>query len=75
MILRMRSVPALDATALHNMQKFYDRCKKSNITLILSHVVEQPYRAMEKAGFVDLVGKDNFCKNIDEALERAESLK
>ncbi len=74
-ILRMRSVPALDATALHNMQKFYDRCKKSNITLILSHVVEQPYRAMEKAGFVDLVGKDNFCKNIDEALERAESLK
>ena len=57
------------------MQKFYDRCKKSNITLILSHVVEQPYRAMEKAGFVDLVGKDNFCKNIDEALERAESLK
>ena len=74
-ILRMRSVPALDATALHNMQKFYERCKKNNITLILSHVVEQPYHAMEKAGFVDLVGKENFCKNIDEALVRAESLK
>lgn len=74
-ILRMRSVPALDATALHNMQKFYERCKKNNITLILSHVVEQPYHAMEKAGFVELVGKENFCKNIDAALERAESLK
>ena len=73
--LRMRSVPALDATALHNMQKFYERCKKNNITLILSHVVEQPYHAMEKAGFVELVGKENFCKNIDAALERAESLK
>lgn len=74
-ILRMRSVPALDATALHNMQKFYENCKKSNITLILSHVVDQPYHAMEKAGFVELVGKENFCKNIDAALERAESLK
>ena len=73
--LRMRSVPALDATALHNMQKFYERCKKNNITLILSHVVEQPYHAMEKSGFVELVGKENFCKNIDAALERAESLK
>ena len=47
----MRSVAALDATAMHFMEQFYEKCQKKNITLILSHVNEQPMRSMQKAGF------------------------
>ena len=42
--------------------------------LILSHVNEQPMRVMQKSGFYDKVGKDNFCKNIYVAIDRAENL-
>lgn len=48
--------------------------KKNGVTLILSHVNEQPMRAMEKAGFVDLVGRENFCRNIEEALDHADKV-
>ena len=74
-ILRMRSVPAMDVTALNSLEKFYAKCQKSNITLLLSHVEEQPYNMMKHAGFVDMVGEENFCAHIDDALSRAESLK
>lgn len=74
LILRMRSVPSLDITAMNAMITLYEKCKKDNITLILSHVNDQPMRAMQKAGFVKMVGQDNFCKNIYAAIERAESL-
>ena len=61
-------------------QKFYGMkgigclIKKKNITLVLSHVNEQPIRVMEKAGFVEKVGRENFCAHIDDALKRAEAL-
>ena len=74
-ILRMRSVPAMDVTALNSLEKFYAKCQKNNITLLLSHVEEQPYNMMKHAGFVDMVGEDNFCAHIDDALSKAESLK
>ncbi len=74
LVIRMRGVPAIDATAMQAMEKLYERCRKENITLVLSHVNEQPMRTMKKAGFVDKVGKDNFCENIDKALERAEKI-
>lgn len=73
-IIRMRSVPAIDATALHSLIQMYERCKKEHITLIFSHVNEQPMHVMEKAGFDKEVGLDNICDNIDDALIRAESL-
>lgn len=73
-ILRMRAVPTIDITALQSMEKFHDRCKKQHITLIFSHLNPYPYSVMEKAGFVDVVGKEYFCANIDEALKKAESL-
>lgn len=75
LILRMRSVSALDATAMHFMEQFYEKCQKKNITLILSHVNEQPLRTMKKAGFDKLVGEENFCAHIDDALKRAEESK
>lgn len=74
-ILRMRNVPSLDATAMRSLYEIYNTCKSSGITLILSHTNEQPLSVMKKAGFYDELGEKNFLPNIDEALEYAEKLK
>lgn len=73
-IIRMRGVPAVDVTALHSLEGLYDTCRKKNIQLLFSHVQEQPYQAMEKAGFTNLIGTDNFRENIDDALAYAQTL-
>lgn len=73
-IIRMRGVPAMDVTALRSLKMISATCKKRGITLLLSHVQEQPKAMMKKAGFASEVGEENFCSNIDEALSRAESL-
>lgn len=73
-ILRMRGVPALDATALNCLDEIYSKMKKKNVTLILSHVNEQPLSVMQKAGFDVKVGFENICPHIDDALRRAEEL-
>lgn len=73
-ILRMRGVPALDATALNSLDEIYTKMKKNNVTLILSHVNEQPMSVLRKSGFDEKVGLENICPNIDSALERAEML-
>jgi len=70
-IFRMRGVPALDASAMHAMEQLYNRCKEANIQMVFSHVNEQPLKTMEKCGFVDKVGRENFCAHIDEAIEWA----
>lgn len=75
LIIRMRGVPALDITALRSLEDLYENCKKNNVVLIFSHVNEQPYHTMEKAGFIEKVGKDNFCANIDASLARAKDIK
>lgn len=72
LVLRMRSVSAIDATAMHNLEQMLAECQKKKIQLILSHVNEQPMHVMEKAGFVEKVGRENFCSHIDDALKRAE---
>lgn len=74
LVLRMRSVNAIDATAMRNLDKIRHACKKKGMTLILSHVNEQPMNVMKKSGFYDKVGAENFCPHIDDALKRAESL-
>ena len=73
-ILRMRSVNAIDATAMHSLEQLMEKCEKKNIKLILSHVNGQPMRIMEKAGFVEKIGKEYFCEHIDDALVKAEEL-
>ena len=74
LILRMRSMNALDASALNSIETLYNECKKKKITLILSHVNEQPMHVMKKSGFYDKVRQENFCEHIDDALLRAEAL-
>lgn len=74
LILRMRGVPALDSTAMNSLASLYEKCQKKKITLILSHVNDQPMRVIRKAGFDTLIGKENFSPNIDVAIEKAEKI-
>ena len=74
LILRMRSVPALDSTAMNALQNLVKICESKGITLVFSHVNEQPMRVMQKAGFVELVGEENFQASISDALKRAEEV-
>ncbi len=73
-ILRMRSVPAMDTTVMHTLEGILDTCVKNEIQLIFSHVNEQPMAVMKKAGFVECLGEEHFRKNIDDALAYAGEL-
>ena len=74
LVIRMRGVPAIDATAMHSFEQLYERCKANGVQLVFSHVNEQPMATMEKDGFVDLVGRENFRPHIDDALKRAAEI-
>lgn len=74
LILRMRAVPSIDITAMNTLIALQKRCAKKGITLVLSHVNEQPMRAMKKAGFIQMIGKENICPNIDAAIAHAERI-
>ncbi len=68
------SVNAIDSTAMRNFEKLLLLCQKKNVTLIFSHVAEQPMSIMHKAGFDKKVGLQNFCAHIDDAMARAKAL-
>ena len=74
LILRMRSVNAIDSTAMRNFERLYKECQKKKVTLIFSHVNSQPMSIMHKAGFYEEVGADNFCAHINDAMKRAQDL-
>ena len=74
LVIRMRSVPAIDVTALRALKDLVQRAKKKDVTVVFSHVNEQPRHMMEKADFINEVGEENFQPNIDAALDRAEKL-
>lgn len=71
-IIRMRRVPFIDSTGIHNLTTFCEMSQKENIHLILSGVNPQVHAVLEKAGFYELLGKENICSNINEALGVAE---
>jgi SulP family sulfate permease len=70
----MRGVPAIDATAMRSFEQLYEKCKENGVQLVFSHVNEQPMETMEKDGFVDKVGRENFQPHIDDALKRAAEI-
>ena len=70
----MRSVPSIDADAIKALSELVESLKQQGVTVIFSHINEQPLRAMSKSGLIELVGKENICPNIDEAIKRAEVL-
>ena len=74
LVLRMRSVTALDSTAMNALIDLTEVCKARGITVVFSHVNEQPMKVMDKAGFTKRVGKENFQPNISAALKRAEEV-
>lgn len=71
LIIRMRSVPSIDATAMNALEELHRRCSTKGITLVFSHVNKQPMQVMKKSGFYKKVGPENFCQHIDEALVHA----
>lgn len=73
-VIRMRSVPAIDASAMRSLRQLAARAKKKKITLVFSHVNEQPMSVMKKDGFIEHIGVENFQPNIVEALDYAEAL-
>jgi SulP family sulfate permease len=73
-IFRMRNVPAVDATGLHALEVIFDKFQRKGTHLVFSGMQPQPMKVLYNAGFVDKVGLDNICANIDVALERARQL-
>ena len=73
LIIRMRSVPAIDASAMRALHELADRTDKKKIHLVFSHVNEQPLSVMKKDGFYERIGADYFQSNIVDAIRFAES--
>lgn len=74
MILRMRSVPAIDATGLNLLSEIMEENKKENIQLVLSGVHAQPLFALTQYNLLDEIGEENVFGNIDDSLDRAREI-
>ncbi len=73
-ILRMRRVPAVDATGINALESFRRHCVRHGTTLMLTGVGEQPLKALDKVGLSERIGTDNILDNIDQALVRATEI-
>lgn len=73
-VIRMRKVPFIDSTGIHNLSNFCEMSFRNKIVVVLSGVNPQVHSALHKAGFYDLVGEKNICPNINVALSRAEEI-
>jgi sulfate permease, SulP family len=73
-ILRMRHVPAIDATGLHALEQFARKCQAGGATLIISEVRHQPRRAIVRSLLFQVVGRHNFAHDIESALEKARAI-
>ena len=71
LVIRMRSVSTIDATAMNALEELCRQCHHRGITLIFSHVNKQPMQVMKRSGLYQRVGAENFCSHIDEALAHA----
>jgi sulfate permease, SulP family len=74
LILRVRKVMALDATGLNALDNLREKLQKRGHALVLSAPQVQPLKVMEKAGFVERIGIENICPDIDAALVRAKEI-
>ena len=73
-IIRMRKVPFVDSTGIHNLTNLCEMSKNEGITIVLSGVSEKVHAQLQKARFYDLVGEENICSHINLALERAKEI-
>ena len=73
-ILRMRKVPFVDSTGIHNLTNLCEMSKNEGITIVLSGVSEKVHAQLQKARFYDILGEENICSHINLALERAKEI-
>ena len=73
-IIRMRKVPFIDSTGVHNLQNMCKMCSQMGVKVVLSGVNPQVMKVIEDAGMDDVVGKENICSHINIALKRAEEI-
>lgn len=73
-IIRMRKVPFIDSTGIHNLTSLCKMSQREKITIVLSGVNEKVHKTLEKSGFYELLGKQNICPNINVALDRAKEI-
>ena len=73
-IIRMRKVPFIDSTGVHNLSNMCRMCSQMGVKVVLSGVNPQVMKVLENAGMDDVVGKENICSHINIALKRAEEI-
>ena len=73
-VIRMRKVPFVDSTGIHNLTNLCLMSKKEGIQIVLSGVTQKVDAQLTKAGFQDIVGTENICSHIDLALARAREI-
>lgn len=73
-VIRMRKVPFIDSTGIHNLTNLCNMSHKSNITIVLSGVNENVHNTLKNSGFYSVVGEKNICPNINVALARASEI-
>ena len=73
-IIRMRKVSFIDSTGIHNLEQLYQRTQSCGIQLVLSGVNHHVFHALEKAGVVKLIGRENIRDHINGALARAAEI-
>ncbi|MBP5339762.1 MAG: sulfate permease [Prevotella sp.] len=73
-IIRMRKVPFIDSTGLHNLENLCLMSQREGITIVLSGVNEKVEAVLRRNGFPQLLGDENICNHIDLALARANEL-
>ncbi len=73
-IIRMHAVPAIDATGMNALTALVEKASESGVTIVMSHVLEQPMQAIEKAGLKSKIGEANFVEHIGEAIAVAERI-
>jgi SulP family sulfate permease len=73
-VIRMRKVPFIDSTGLHNLRNLWNRSAREKIQIVLSGVNDNVYGTLEKSGFANELGKEFICSNIDLALKKASEL-
>ena len=74
LILRLHLVTAMDATGMNALESIVERMKKRDSTVLLSGIHQQPLQMLRKAGFLEVIGRENFCPTFDDALVRARVL-
>ena len=73
-IIRMRKVSFIDSTGIHNLEQLFHRSQRCGLTLVLSGVNDNVFRTLEKAGLVQLIGRENIRNHINGALSRAQEI-